>query len=103
MRLDCTKLLKGMMKVKSSKHTMEVSLEWILSLLLLQEVLEIVKEVKAEVQEKESEHEPFLSVQEMPEPLGGESGLYKYIAKNTRYPVIDKENNIGERYLSDSV
>lgn len=51
MRLDCTKLLKGMMKVKSSKHTMEVSLEWILSLLLLQEVLEIVKEVKAEVQE----------------------------------------------------
>jgi protein TonB len=59
------------------------------------EVLEIVKEVKEEVQEKESEHEPFLSVQEMPEPLGGESGLYKYIAKNTRYPAIDKENNIG--------
>jgi hypothetical protein len=42
MRLDCTKLLKGMMIVKSSKHTMGVSLEWILSLLLPQEVLQCI-------------------------------------------------------------
>jgi protein TonB len=58
------------------------------------DVLEIVKEAKEEVQEGEAEHVPFLSVQEMPEPVGGESVLYKYIADNTHYPVIAKENGI---------
>jgi TonB family C-terminal domain len=58
------------------------------------EVPEIVKEIKEELQENEAEHEPFLSVQEMPEPIGGESVLYKYIADNTHYPVIAKENYI---------
>src|ERR1035437_1445792 len=58
------------------------------------DVLEIVKEAKEEVQEGEAEHMPFLSVQEMPEPVGGESVLYKYIADNTHYPVIAKENGI---------
>src|ERR1035437_10200021 len=43
------------------------------------EVPEIVKEIKEELQENEAEHEPFLSVQEMPEPIGGEASLYKYI------------------------
>jgi protein TonB len=59
-----------------------------------EDVLEVVKEVKEEVQESEAEHEPFLSVQEMPEPVGGESVLYKYIADNTHYPPIAKENGI---------
>jgi protein TonB len=58
------------------------------------DVLEIVKEAKEEVQEGEAEHVPFLSVQEMPEPVEGESVLYKYIADNTHYPVIAKENGI---------
>jgi protein TonB len=59
-----------------------------------EEPLEIVKEVREEVRENEKEHEPFLSVQEMPEPNGGLSALYKYIADNTQYPLIAKENNI---------
>jgi protein TonB len=30
----------------------------------------------------------------MPEPQGGEEGMYKFIAENTRYPVMAHENNI---------
>ena len=65
-----------------------------------EEAIEIVNEVKEEVLENETEHEPFLSVQEMPEPLGGIEALYKYIAENTKYPPIAKENNIeGKVYV----
>jgi protein TonB len=59
-----------------------------------QEVVEVVQQVKEEVQEVMSEPEPFLSVEEMPEPPGGLNGLYKYIAENTNYPPIAEENNI---------
>ena len=59
-----------------------------------QEVVEVVQQVKEEVQEVMSEPEPFLSVEEMPEPPGGMKGLYKYIAENTKYPAIAEENNI---------
>jgi periplasmic protein TonB len=59
-----------------------------------EEVVEIVKEVKEEVKEEKAEPEPFLSVEEMPEPPGGETGLYKYIAENTIYPERAHENNI---------
>ena len=63
-------------------------------------VVEVSKENKEEVQEKETEQEPFLMVQEMPEPQGGISHLHKYIADNTRYPVVAKENNIqGKVYV----
>ena len=57
-------------------------------------VVEIVQEVKEEVQEKEAEPEPFFSVEQMPEPAGGESRLYKFFADNTRYPQVAVENNI---------
>jgi periplasmic protein TonB len=57
-------------------------------------VVEINQEVKEEVREKEAEPEPFLSVEEMPVPLGGEAGLYKYIADNLKYPKLAIENNI---------
>jgi len=57
-------------------------------------VVEIVQEVKEEVQEKEAEPQPFFSAEEMPVPAGGESGLYKFIADNTKYPKIALENNI---------
>jgi periplasmic protein TonB len=64
------------------------------------DVVEAVKEVKEEVQDKETEQQPFLLVQEMPEPMGGAQGLYKYIADNTQYPVMAKENNIqGKVYV----
>jgi periplasmic protein TonB len=58
------------------------------------EVVEVVTEVKQEVQEEEAEPEPFIIVEEMPIPPGGESGLLKYIADNTKYPEVAKENNI---------
>jgi protein TonB len=63
-------------------------------------VPEVSKENKEEVQEKETEQEPFLLVQEMPEPQGGISLLHKFIADNTRYPVAARENNIqGKVYV----
>jgi len=59
-----------------------------------EEIIEINKEVKEEVQEEVAGAEPFLSVEEMPEPPGGLTGLYGYIAENTIYPERAHENNI---------
>lgn len=56
--------------------------------------LEVVNEIHEEIQEEEIAQEPFLNVQEMPEPQGGEEGMYKFIAEHTRYPIIAHENNI---------
>lgn len=65
-----------------------------------EEAVEIVIEVKEEVQEEKAESEPFLSVEEMPVPPGGVEGLFKYIGENTKYPEIAKENNIqGKVYI----
>jgi protein TonB len=62
--------------------------------------IEIVKEAKEEVQEDSPVREPFLTVQEMPEPKGGLEALYTYIAKITQYPMLAKENNIeGKVYV----
>jgi protein TonB len=69
--------------------------EAIMAKVKIGEVPELLKETKEELQENGDENEPFLFVQEMPEPRGGEKGLYKFIADNTRYPAIAKENNIG--------
>ncbi len=63
-------------------------------------IAEIVPAVKEEIQEQDAEPEPFMSVEEMPVPEGGEAGLYKYIAENTRYPKIALDNNIqGKVYV----
>ena len=62
--------------------------------------LEVVQENREEVQEEEADQEPLLNVQEMPEPRGGEAGMYKFIAENTHYPVIARKNNIqGKVYV----
>ncbi|HKK43245.1 MAG TPA: TonB family protein [Bacteroidales bacterium] len=50
--------------------------------------------VKEEEKEENTEPQPFLSAEEMPVPRGGEAGLYKYIAENTRYPRVALDNNI---------
>lgn len=64
------------------------------------EVVEVVEQVKEETPEAMTEPEPFLTVEEMPEPPGGMKGLYRYIAENTKYPVIALENNIqGKVYV----
>jgi len=59
-----------------------------------EEVVEIIKEVKEEVKEDVAGSEPFLYVEEMPEFPGGLTGLYEYIAENTKYPERAHENNI---------
>ena len=56
--------------------------------------LEVINESPEEVPEEETIQEPFLNVQEMPEPQGGEEAMYKFIAEHTRYPMIAYENNI---------
>jgi protein TonB len=64
-----------------------------------EEVVDVVAEVKEEVQEEEAEPAPFIVVEEMPVPLGGESGLLKYIADNTKYPEVARENNIQGKVI----
>lgn len=64
------------------------------------EVVEVAKQGREEAQETDAEPEPFMTVQEMPEPPGGVKGLLKYIAENTIYPEEAKENNIqGKVYV----
>jgi periplasmic protein TonB len=64
------------------------------------DVIEVVQQVKEEVQEQEQpEPEPFIVVEEMPSFPGGDHALLKYIAENTRYPDIAKENNIQGRVI----
>jgi protein TonB len=63
------------------------------------EVIEAVQQVKEEVQEAEADPEPFVVVEEMPVFPGGNSGLLNYIAENTKYPEIAKENNIQGKVI----
>ena len=64
------------------------------------EVIEVVEQVKEEVQEAEApEPEPFIVVEEMPVFPGGEPALLKFIAANTQYPEIAKENNIEGKVI----
>ena len=58
------------------------------------EAVEVVEQDKEEVPVEIAEPEPFLTVEELPEPPGGMQGLYKFIAENTHYPEIAAENNI---------
>jgi protein TonB len=61
-----------------------------------EKVVDYVEQVKPkeEVQEEKEETEPFLVVQEMPEPPGGLAGLLKYISEHLVYPREALENNI---------
>ena len=69
------------------------------SKLINSDVIEVSQQLKEEVKEV-VESEPFLIVQEMPEPPGGIEGLYKYISENTKYPEEAKENRIqGKVYI----
>ncbi|MDY0098400.1 MAG: energy transducer TonB [Bacteroidales bacterium] len=64
-----------------------------------EEVVEIVEEVKEEIQEEEVEAEPFVVVEEMPMFPGGDPALLQFIAENTQYPEVAKENNIQGRVI----
>ncbi|MGI6339763.1 MAG: energy transducer TonB [Bacteroidales bacterium] len=64
-----------------------------------EEVVEIVEEIKEEIQEQEVEAEPFVVVEEMPMFPGGDPALLQFIAENTQYPEVAKENNIQGRVI----
>jgi len=64
-----------------------------------EEVVEVVEAPKEEVQEEEAEPEPFVVVEEMPMFPGGDKALLDYIALNTNYPEVAKENNIQGRVI----
>ncbi len=64
-----------------------------------EDVVEVKPEIKEEVQEVEADPEPFIVVEEMPEPSGGLSGLYKFIADNLKYPDVARENNIQGKVI----
>jgi periplasmic protein TonB len=64
------------------------------------EAEEVVPAAREEVLEQDAEAEPFFTVEEMPVPEGGESGLYAFIARHTKYPKIALENNVqGKVYV----
>jgi protein TonB len=63
------------------------------------EVVEVVQQVKEEVQEAEAEPEPFVVVEEMPSFPGGDVALLKYIGEHTQYPEVAKENNIQGKVI----
>jgi protein TonB len=63
------------------------------------EVVEVVEAVKEEVQEEDPEATPFVVVEEMPSFPGGDGELLKYLAANTNYPEVAKENNIQGRVI----
>ena len=63
------------------------------------EVVEVVQQVKEEVQEAEPEQQPFVVVEEMPMFPGGDPALLKYISDHTQYPEIAKENNIQGKVI----
>jgi protein TonB len=63
------------------------------------EVVEEVAVVAEEVQEDVDAAEPFIVVEEMPMFPGGEKALLDYIALNTQYPEVAKENNIQGKVI----
>jgi protein TonB len=63
------------------------------------EVVEVVQQVKEEVQEADPEATPFVVVEEMPMFPGGDVALLKYIADHTQYPEVAKENNIQGKVI----
>ena len=63
------------------------------------EAVEVIEQAREEVPEVITEPEPFLFVEEMPEPPGGFKKLYRYIAETTEYPVTALENNIQGKVI----
>lgn len=63
------------------------------------QVIEVIPETGTEVQVTDTPSEPFIYVEEMPEPPGGDAGLLSYIAENIVYPDVARENNIQGKVI----
>jgi len=65
------------------------------------EVVEVVEQVREEVEVEAKEEEVFVVVEEMPEFPGGVKALRQYLATAVKYPVIAQENGIqGKVYVN---
>ena len=64
-------------------------------------VIEAPEEAPPAVVEEEAPKEPkiFTVVEQKPEFEGGEAGLLKYVAENTKYPAIARENGIEGKVI----
>jgi len=64
-----------------------------------EDVIEEVVQIAAEVQEAETEPEPFYVVEESPVFPGGDAEIQRYIGENVVYPEVAKENNVQGRVV----
>lgn len=64
-----------------------------------EDVVEVVVQAAAEVQEAETEQEPFYVVEEAPMFPGGDAEIQRYIGENVIYPEVAKENNVQGRVV----
>jgi periplasmic protein TonB len=64
-----------------------------------EEAVEVVAEVKEEIQDLDTEVAPFVVVEESPEFPGGINELLKYIGLHLNYPEIARENNIQGKVI----
>lgn len=63
------------------------------------QVIEVIPETNTETVETGAAKEPFIYVEEMPEPQGGNEGLMRYIAESIVYPDVARENNIQGKVI----
>ncbi|HLN54746.1 MAG TPA: energy transducer TonB [Bacteroidales bacterium] len=64
-----------------------------------EDVIDIPVEVKPEIQEEETEPEPFVKVEEDPSFPGGETELLKFVYDHVQYPEVARENNIQGKVI----
>jgi TonB family protein len=63
------------------------------------EVVEVIQEVKEEVQEEETEPEPFIIVEEMPAFPGNDAALMKWLGEHLQYPDEARDNNVQGKVI----
>ena len=64
-----------------------------------EEAVEIIKEIREEIQDANTEQEPFYIVEEMPMFPGGNPEMQRFILDHTVYPDIARENNIQGKVI----
>lgn len=62
----------------------------------------VFSELELEIEEEKAD-EIFTIVEQQPEPIGGFSAFYEYVAKNLHYPKVAQRNNIQGRVYIEFV
>lgn len=63
----------------------------------------IFEDLQLDKEEEETADEIFTIVENQPEPAGGMSAFYEYVAKNLKYPILARRNNIEGRVYIEFV